>query len=162
MTQLQLIKNSIREIPSIHASKDFETILRARIQMTKNIGRGQWASILDLFKLPAYAVSMTAVIATAFFLHFSSASQQIQHPIAPDEIIHTFLNEAEIQPGDIVYAVDILTFPKESLSIRISEKKKSSVTRSMIIAHGTMNSDSTATKIGLRNSANEANNAVSF
>jgi hypothetical protein len=162
VSQLKIIRNSLHSIPNIQASKDFETILRARIQMTKNIGRGQWAEFFDRFKLPAYAVSMTAIFATILYLHLNTHTPDRAPANSPTENLQTTMSETDIKPGDVVYAVDILTQSEESRLIKVSENSMSGITRSMIIARKFSRNDTIANRLNLSGIFHEESIPVSF
>lgn len=162
IAQLRVIQNSLQNIPIIQTSKDFETILRARIQMTKNIGRGQWSELFDRFKVPAYAVSLTAIILTIFYFHLNSPIQNQPPSTYSSENLQTSVYETDIQPGDIVYGVEILTQSKESRLMKVPENRMSGITRSMIIARKFTRNDSSAKSVNVLGNFNEESIPVSF
>lgn len=144
------------------AARDFDTVLKARIQMSKNVGRGQWATNFDRMKFPAYTLSMAAVVATIFFLHISTPPGEQTTPLHSSKLEQSFATDEEIQAGEIVYSVDVLTQPQRSRSIKVPEKRKSSVMRSMIIAPGATQIDSVRSGLTGENAANEDHYSVSF
>ncbi|MCA9744281.1 zf-HC2 domain-containing protein [candidate division KSB1 bacterium] len=162
VARLKLIRTNLRQLSTIQPSRDFDTVLKARIQMSKNVGRGQWATNFDRMKFPAYTLSMAAVVATIFFLHISTPPGEQTTPLHSSKLEQSFATDEEIQAGEIVYSVDVLTQPQRSRSIKVPEKRKSSVMRSMIIAPGATQIDSVRSGLTGENAANEDHYSVSF
>lgn len=162
VAQLENIRARLRSMASITPSREFNTVLRTRIQMSKNIGRGQWSASFDKFKFPAYTVSMAAVIATIYFLHINAPASDTALPPQSANLEHTITSDGEIQAGDIIYTVDVLTQSKRSHSIKVSEKRKAVVLRSMMIAPGAAIRDSVSSRASGGNLANEDRYSVSF
>ena len=134
IVRLELLRVQLKNIPRLQPSRDFETILRARIQMTKQIGLSPWAMYFQRLKVPAYAVSITAIAAAILFFHLGSPTgqrfgfQSSQISFFPAPL------EAQIQPGDVVYPVDFITPPEKTITLKVTQAQKSQLSRSMIVA----------------------------
>jgi len=70
-TQIKAIKNSLKYLPTIKTSPDFDTVLRTRIQMEKSLSRrGLWSGNI---RVPAFAVvGAVAVVAILFWGPFNT------------------------------------------------------------------------------------------
>lgn len=134
MMRLRALRLNLKNISRIAPSRDFETILRARIQMTKQIGQSPWASIFQRFKVPAYALSMAVITAAVFFFYFGSFPNEIEGISIRSFSFFPSPVEAQIQPGDIVYPVDVLSSPREMVTIKIPQDQKATISRSMLLA----------------------------
>ncbi len=59
---LQLIRKRLRTLKPIQTRPDFETVLRARIQMTKNVGRYSFWALPPVVRWPAMATAAAVLL----------------------------------------------------------------------------------------------------
>lgn len=162
LERMMALRTRLRQVRTVQSSGDFETILRARIQMTKNIGQGRLAMFMHRYRVPTLAVSMTAVIAAIIFFHFNETSEMSMFGVAAGAKGSYLLQTARIQPGDVLYAVDLVTLPDESIFVRVPNSTNEAMQRSMIIARGDATADSTAAGVQPQRESMNEQARVSF
>lgn len=84
ISQLKSLIKNLRELPRITVSRDFETILRARISMESSLARrrnGRWFPV-GRFRLPTYALTAVVLVVALFTVFVLSKSNHYSEPQA--------------------------------------------------------------------------------
>lgn len=133
VANLQALRGRLRRMKHVAPSRDFETILRARIQMSKRVGRSRWGDYFgSRLALPAFgAVAVLLVTLLAF-----SWSDMTTNNVAASTGYSVDPSQSEFHSGDMVFSLDLVSIPQRiaSLSGRSIEVANAAIAKRMIIA----------------------------
>ncbi|KAA3610632.1 MAG: hypothetical protein DWQ05_21685 [Calditrichaeota bacterium] len=108
--QLAALRSNLSQLQSIKISDDFETVLRARIQMEKKIGQNSFFSFFQEWRAPALGIASALLLFIAFSLYNSNPNDaQFTHSAAePTKIV----SSTPVSPAsDINYTLDHFSAP---------------------------------------------------
>jgi len=120
ISDVQIIRNQLRNITKIKTTSDFETVLRARIQMSKNIGQDPLTILYKKYRLPALGFAIATIVATIAILHPLNMPSILQQSGVPTDLTFKNIEPLDIQAGGMVYTMDIIRLPEIELEARKS------------------------------------------
>lgn len=139
IANLQALRSRLRQMKGVSPSSDFDTILRARIQMSKRVGRSRWSEYFTgRLVLPAFGA---AAVLLLMFLAFSWSDLMTDNP----EVYGIAPAHAEFHTGDMIFSLDLVSLPQRfaNISGRSFEVANAAIARGMIIARVHPQDDST-------------------
>lgn len=110
---IKLLRNRLKQLPSLKTTPDFETVLRARIQISKNIGSPTFFKFPVQYRLPAFAVAVMVLIISASFLiqnQFPSASSLAGSAAAGASAAKV---KSSAAVGNYIYSLDAIPMPQQ-------------------------------------------------
>ncbi len=132
--RLESLRLHLKKLPSVQTRPDFESVLRARIQMSKNIGRRSWRFDFGRFRgVPAYGFSLAAIVLLIFALRSSDLAKQTSALPQPKFSEHMIEATPSFQSGDFVFTLDVVEAPHESAEQASPAKKSEGEKHSMIV-----------------------------
>ncbi len=112
--QLKSLRNAMQNLQPVKISDDFSTILRARIQMEKKVGRLSLVSVLQAWRVPAFGVATAVAIFIVFSFLQPSRNQIFSSDSQPVPAIELGGAMQRIPAANIHYSLDHFDAPPAS------------------------------------------------
>ncbi len=121
---LRRLRKRLRNLQPISTPPDFETILRARIQISKKVGRSKWLLAPQPLRWPAIGFAAVVLLIAVTFLMQSHFFSQPLNSAAPKAQSSTTSTPLKIAKGHVLYTLDAISFPQQNLPLSSVESPK--------------------------------------
>ena len=115
LEDIRFIRQRLKKLKSITTTPDFETVLRAQIQMSKHIGRSEYWPLPAYLRWPAMGLAAALLIFAVTFLFQRGQSSQWLQRFQPATETFASPSNPTISTGNIFYSLELVPLPQRNV-----------------------------------------------